>query len=155
MTILLGTLAPLARPAGIAAGALVGSIGAIHLAWAFGSCWPAQTRQDLTAHVVPRSLFSRTGGAASRFPSRAMTLAAAAGFLGLSACLLAPAPPPLVLGVAAIFAVRGVVGLVYWSPRNEPSEPPPAPFYRLNRRFYSPGCLVIAALAAVSVLGGA
>lgn len=142
----------LPRSAAIAAAVLVGLIGVGHLAWAFGAPWPARDRAQLTAHVFP-SVDGDGGGRAKRFarlPSRSITLFATLVFLAMSACLAATASRGVVLGIAAIFALRGVVGLVYWSRRRERSALP-SPFYVYNRFMYSPGCLLIAALAAASV----
>ena len=138
----------LPRSAASAAAVLVGLIGLGHLAWAFGAPWPARDRAQLTAHEFPR-----VEGAAKRFarlPSRGVTLFVTVVFLGMSACLAATTSRGLVLGIAAIFALRGVVGLAYWSRRRERTALP-SPFYVYNRFMYSPGCLLIAALAAASV----
>ncbi len=139
------------RSAGIAAGALVGLIGLGHLGWALGRPWPARDRDQLAAHVIPRSGFGRLQ---SGLPSRAMTLAATAIFFAMSGCLVAsamlPGSPRLTLAIATVFALRGVVGLVYWSRRRESKDGVPSPFFVYNRVLYSPGCVLIAALAALS-----
>lgn len=148
-----------ARPAAVAAGVLVGLIGVLHLVWAFGAPWPARDRERLVAYVMPRRGGSHLEGALrSGLPSRAMTLAVTCAFLGMSACLLVPETVAhvvpgvrwLVLTVAAVFALRGVVGLVYWSRRRESRGRTPSLFFVYNRVMYSPGCLLIAALAAAS-----
>ena len=140
--------AQLPRAAAIAAAVLVALIGLGHLAWALGATWPARDRAQLAAHVFPR-----VEGAAKRFarlPSRGTTLFVTLVFLVMSACLAATTSRSIVLAIAAIFALRGVVGLVYWSRSRERSSLP-SPFYVYNRFMYSPGCLLIAALAAASV----
>lgn len=148
-----------ARPAAFVAGVLVGLIGVVHLAWAFGAPWPARDRERLVACVMPRRGESHLEGSLrSGFPSRAMTLAVTCAFLGMSACLLVPETVArvvpgvrwLVLTVAAVFALRGVVGLVYWSRRRESPGRTPSLFFVYNRIMYSPACLLIATLAAVS-----
>lgn len=144
----------LPRSAALAAAVLVGLIGLGHLAWAFGAPWPARDRAQLTAHVFPR--VDGGGGSSdrakrfARLPSRSITLFVTLVFLVMSACLAATASRGAVLGIAAIFALRGVGGLLYWSRRRERSALP-SPFYVYNRFMYSPGCLLIAALAAASV----
>jgi hypothetical protein len=144
------------RSAAVASGALVGLIGLGHLAWALGVPWPARDHAQLTAHVMPKTgpMRARSGG---RFPSRAITLAVTLVFLGMSACLVAPEVVArvvpgvrwLVLAIAGIFALRGIVGLAYWTRRREAAAGD-SPFFVYNRVLYSPGCLLIAALAAVS-----
>ena len=159
------------RPAAVAAGALVGLIGIGHLAWALGAPWPARDREQLAAHVIPRSGLARSGLARSGLarsglarsglPSRAMTLAVTFVFLATSLCLVAPevvvgrlvpGSHGLVIAIATVFALRGVGGLLYWSRRRESrGGGAPSPFFGYNRFMYSPGCLFIAALAVASV----
>lgn len=161
------------RPAAVAAGVLVGLIGVGHLAWALGAPWPARDREQLAAHVMPRSGLPRHGGVGrvgrvgrvgsalpAGLPSRAMTLAVTLVFLAMSVCLVAPevvgrfvpGSHAVVIAIATAFALRGVGGLLYWSRRRESrGGGPPSPFFVYNRFMYSPGCLFIAALAAASV----
>ncbi len=150
-----------ARPAAVAAGALIALIGVAHLAWALGAPWPARDREQLVAYVMPRRGGSPMESTLrSGFPSRAMTLAVTCAFLAMSACLLVPDAVArvvpgarwLVPAVAAVFALRGLVGLAYWSRRRESGSAGATPslFFVYNRLTYSPCCLLIAALAAVS-----
>ena len=147
--------------AGYVAGGLVGLLGLLHLVWALGAPWPARDREQLAAYVMPQVMPGQGARARLRgdFPSRAMTLAAMCAFFAMSACLVAPEIVArllpgarwLVLGIAAVFALRGGGGLLFWSRRRESTRrAAPSPFFRYNRRFYSPACLVIATLAAVS-----
>ncbi len=144
------------RSAALAAGALVGLIGLGHLAWALGVPWPARDRAQLSAHMLPRAGASRLP---SRLPSRAITLVVTAVLFAMSACLVAPdlvahvVPGVrwLVVAIAAVFALRGIGGLAYWTRRRESGpDAAPSPFFVYNRVLYSPGCLLIAALAATS-----
>ncbi len=57
---------PLARRAALAAGALLGAIGALHAVWAAGSPWPFGDREALSQTVW--------GDTASTFPPPAATL---------------------------------------------------------------------------------
>ena len=153
------------RPAAVAAGMLVGLIGIGHLAGALGAPWPARDREQLAAHVMPRSGLPRYGrdgrGLRAGLPSRLTTLAVTVVFLSMSVCLAAPelvgryvpGSHALVLAIAAVFALRGVGGLLYWSRHRECREAgaSPSPFFVYNRYMYSPGCLFIAALAVASV----
>ena len=143
------------RPAALAAGVLVGLIGVGHVAWALGAPWPARDRAQLAAHVMPQT--PRTPRPSS-LPSRAITIAVATIFLAMSACIVAPEAVAgvvhaswLVLAIAAIFALRGLAGFVLWR-RNGAETTAPSPFFVYNRVMYSPGCLLIAALAAASTV---
>ncbi|MDB4945036.1 MAG: hypothetical protein JWP97_4570 [Labilithrix sp.] len=156
-----GLLATLtARPAAIAAGLLVLLLAAAHVAWASGTPWPARDGLQLAAHVLPPS--GRRRGA--KLPSRALTLLVAAVLGAMSACLLVPqlggwaatVMRYAVLAVSAVFAARGVGGLVYGAARREAGAAAGgtrSPFFVYDRLMYSPGCLLIAALAAVSTTG--
>ena len=139
---LLATLS--ARPGAVAAGGLVGIIGLAHLAWVFGSTFPARDRAQLAAYVLP----SRPGAmAAGRMPSRFATAAVAVVCFAMSGSLLAAfAPRSVVLAIAAVFGGRGLVGLGYGAMRRRG-----APFFVYDRVVYSPGCLFIAGLAFSSV----
>ncbi|WP_309642884.1 DUF3995 domain-containing protein [Phenylobacterium sp.] len=141
-------------PLAIGLAALLAALGGLHLAWGLGLRWPG---------VDEVSLAERVGGVApgSRMHAPWMctvvALALAAGaavIVGFSAKPTEPAWRILFtlayLALTAVFFLRGVAGFVapLWR-RTEGT-----PFHRLNRLYYSPLCLLIAAgLAANFVLG--
>lgn len=129
------------------AGVLV-LVGALHVVWVF-SPWPLRSREEFARRVVdvPQE----------RLPAPATTLAVAV-LLGLGAYLIVAradvvgiaGPPwlPVVgtAGVAAVFLLRGAGGLAVSSRRG-------TEFARLDLRYYSPLCLVLAACCAVVAFG--
>ena len=124
----------------------------LHLAWALGSRWPAKTESDLAAHVLG------TGSQGSMPPPLAcvvvtIALSSAAllplSTLGWVTLPLSPALERTLLWVVVgVFTVRGLYGYVDHRVRPETQS---SPFVRLNRRFYSPLCLSLAGLAALTV----
>ena len=131
-----------ARICSLTAATVLLAAGAVHVGWAFGKSWPAGDR-DRAA-----SMFAGAG----RVPGRAACLGVAA-LLGAAAAVTAGAggAHPLArsarAGVAGVLLLRGVAGitgntgrLVPWDPSEE--------FRKVDRRYYGPGCLAVAALAA-------
>lgn len=124
-------------------------VGALHVVWMF-SPWPLRTREEFARRVVDVPV--------EKLPTPGLTAAVAlllgvAGYLVVARAGLVTALGPGWLslvgtgGVAAVLALRGTVGLVMSSRRN-------TDFARLDRRYYSPLCLVLAvSCAAVAVLG--
>lgn len=120
---------------------ITGSLCGVHLYWAAGG------RAGLSA-ALPQT----TAGKPAFMPSSALTLLVAAGLAGMSgAALLARSSNgarlrwPLRL-ISAVFLLRAVgdgrsVGLT-----RQPSD---TQFARLDARFYTPLCVVLAALYAV------
>ena len=129
------------------------AIAAIHVAWGFRVRWPRKTEAELATTVI--------GHKRNTMPSPSQCyLAALAIFIpGAIALMLAelaqtPLPPWLVLfagaGVALVFAGRGIAGYVpAWRTRH-----PREPFASLNRHYYSPLCLILAAGFAVLLANG-
>jgi hypothetical protein len=120
--------------------AVLAGLAGLHLAWGRGSSWPMRTRRTLSAAVAgtdripsPGACFAMTGVLG--------TAAAIAGGVGGRRPLARLARA----GVAAGFLGRGLTGvtgrtglLVPWTPS--------AHFVELDRRFFGPLCLGIAAL---------
>ena len=125
---------------------MLSAIGAIHLAWAFGSTFPSADAQSLARMVV--------GG--NTFPSKAAS-ATVAGLLGVaSTMVVARARPkssfgrrlptvvtrPCVVGVAVVLGLRGAGGIISAAlgiPQTTSA------FRVLDLVLYSPLCLGLAA----------
>ncbi|MEQ9435811.1 DUF3995 domain-containing protein [Hyphomonas sp.] len=122
---------------------VLGIAGLVHLAWAFGSTFPYANQQALARAVVGRRGITRMPSmAASGFVALCL-FAASLWALLLGRLVEAPvsdwliAPGGLVL--AAVFLIRGVIGVLPTFERALPEQP----FLRLNRIFYSPLCVFI------------
>ena len=114
------------------------ALGILHLLWAMGSTFPAANGQELARMVVGRRGITRMPPAgASLFVAICLFLAA---ILALTLGRVVPwNVPPLVLApvglmAAAVFAGRGIVGILPAFERAAPEQP----FLKLNRRIYSP-----------------
>jgi hypothetical protein len=127
-------------------GALLALAG-LHAAWGAGAAWPFRDRADLADAVIGAR--EVPGPAACFAVSGALTAAGAlvGGF---------PAGRPAVrrvgvAGVTAVLAGRGALGLAGRTRLISPAAVSPR-FTRLDRRVYSPLCLTLAALAALSAV---
>jgi hypothetical protein len=128
-----------------AAGAL-GALAVLHLWWATGSSWPLADQATLADVVAGRST--------SPSPAARVGVAAA---LSTASALVAGRPSPGsplqrtgAMGVVAVLSARGALGLAgrtdLVAPRSSSSR-----FRQLDRRYYAPLCLAIAALASPAV----
>ena len=133
-----------------AAAALLGIAG-VHVVWASGSSWPAETREDLADLMA-----GRAGGSV---PSPAACLVVAT-LLASASALVAGRPKRLprmrrtgAIGVSVVLGVRGACGIVGRTDLVSPGSTSPR-FRRLDRRYYSPLCLLLAASAGSSARGG-
>jgi hypothetical protein len=129
------------------------AIAAMHVAWGLGVRWPRRNEADLVTTVI--------GHKRNTMPTPIQCyLAALAIFIpGAIALLLAglvrtALPPGLVAlagaGAAAVFAGRGIAGyLPAWRARH-----PREPFASLDRHYYSPLCLMLAAGLVVLLSNG-
>jgi Protein of unknown function (DUF3995) len=131
---------------------VLAAIGLLHLSWAFGVVWPGRDEASLVATVIGRT----RGG---RMPSRPLTLLVAGAILGAAALVAAVSrhAVPAHFVAAALFAyaaldlifmLRGLSG--YVAPVWRHTEG--TPFHRLNRLYYSPLCLLIAAGLSANLL---
>ncbi len=119
----------------------LGLIALLHLYWAFGGNWPAPDRARLPSMVVGQK-------GLTHMPPVAITLIVASLiFLAAMVPLLwvfGLGPQPLWQGGLAalglVFLLRGAVGLTPWFQKFLGEEP----FATLNRRYYSPLCLLFA-----------
>ncbi len=118
----------------------------IHVYWGLGGAWPARTRAELGPMVVgitPRDVMPNLPACLVV----AVLLVTGAGLIAWAAF----AEPWWVssvgsAGVGVVLALRGLGG--YADGRLRPATRE-QPFYALNRRVYSPLCLVLAALIAL------
>ena len=136
-------------PALITSGTLVATAG-VHLAWALGSPWPFADRETWRESVFEESMrepdaLAYAAVVSALLAGSASVLAAdgvrVPGWSLLPARLRSAAP----WGVAGVVGARGALGLVLF-----PGDRGGARFARLNRRYYSPLCLALAAGAAWS-----
>jgi hypothetical protein len=144
------------------AGALTASmalfgLAGLHAAWGAGCAWPAADRQSLADAVIGARPGTGTGSQDSGMPGPAACFAVS-GALAAAGALVAGWParrwPRLhrlgTRGVAGILASRGTLGLTgqtsVISPASESER-----FLRLDRRVYSPACLVLAALSTLAL----
>jgi hypothetical protein len=122
-------------------------IGLLHAYWLTGGLWPGEDLPTFNAHVV--------GTTVNRAPDQRLTFVVVSLFF--SACglvlsrhgvIVADRPQMFIMmgyGVMAfVFAARGVA--TYTPAFNYAKG---TPFYRLNRRYFGPLCLAIAAALLV------
>jgi Protein of unknown function (DUF3995) len=144
------------------AGALTASmalfgLAGLHAAWGTGCAWPAADRRALAEAVIGTRTGPGTGLPDSGMPGPAACFAVS-GALAAAGALAAGWParrwPRLhrlgTCGVAGVLASRGALGLTgqtsVVSPASESER-----FLRLDRRVYSPACLVLAALSTLAL----
>jgi hypothetical protein len=128
------------------------AIAALHVLWGLGLRWPARDEAGLVAMVV-----GATGR--TRMPTLPMCIAAAAaifiaGLVPLALANILPvAVPPVVLTAIGVFttAVFGLRGCAAYSSgwRRRFSQ---QPFANLDRNWYGPLCLVLAAIMMLLVI---
>ena len=124
------------------AGAL-GALAVLHLWWATGSAWPLADQATLADAVAGRTTV----------PSPAACVGVAAALSAASALVAGRPSPgwPLqragATGVVAVLSVRGALGLAGRTHIVAPGSSSPR-FRQLDRRYYAPLCLGIAALAS-------
>lgn len=112
-----------------------------HAMWAFGSKWPAHDEASLARTVTG---FRGVTRMPPRFASAAVSLGALVAAT-LALFMSDPAPNAVLTTIgfllAAGFLARGIAGyLPAWAELT-----PEQPFRQLDRKFYSPLCLVIGA----------
>jgi hypothetical protein len=125
------------------------AVGALHVVWATGSSWPMSDRRLLTDAVV--------GSDGDQPPPPAACLTVAA-LLGTAAALVDGRPRALPrisrlgsAGVVAVLAARGAFGLAGRTDIVSPGSVSEH-FRELDRKYYSPLCLTLAALATPAAL---
>jgi hypothetical protein len=128
------------RPVTAVTATSLAAIGALHVAWGFGSSFPFRDRATLADRVVGND---EVPGAAPSF--------AVAGLLGAAALLVAdraPLPAPIrrlgVGCVAAVLGTRAAFGFTGRTARLVPGSDSPR-FVALDRTVFSPLCAALAA----------
>lgn len=127
-------------------------IGMIHLLWALGSTWPCKDEASLARTVVgSRGIEKMPPRWASAFVSICLF---GASLWALALRGLAPVQIPQILnfiggaGLTAVFGLRGILGVFPAFEKMSPEQP----FLSLNRRIYSPLCLMIGIAFALLTL---
>ena len=121
-------------------------LAGVHVIWAAGASWPLPDRASLSDAVIGHD----------HFPPPTACLAVAV-VLAVGSALVAgrPAHPDRLqrigaAGVVGGLAMRGLLGLAGLTHLVSPGSSSPR-FRRLDRRFYAPLCLTLAALATPAV----
>jgi hypothetical protein len=136
----------LVRQAGaVTASGVLFALAGLHTAWGAGSAWPFTDRQALADAVI----------GAPDVPGPAACFAVS-GALAVAGALVAGLPAGLpvvrrlgVAGVTGVLAGRGALGLAGRTRFVSPSSRS-ARFAQLDRRVYSPLCLALAGISALS-----
>lgn len=139
---------------GLSLSTVLTGIGLIHVFWALGGVWPGADERSLARSVVGTS-------GVEHMPPPGLALVVAALLFGAALVpltwldlMLGFVPPRLtavaLLALVLVFAVRGVAGYTPWFRTSHPEEP----FATLDKRFYSPLCLVLSAGFATLLLTG-
>ncbi len=132
-------------------------LAALHIYWGLGHAWPARDQDELARTVVGTAVpGSMPGMGACSMVAVALFVAGLAPVFarGVEA---AYSPPWLMtaawlatLGAGIIFALRGLFGFVEHRVRPEIER---LPYAVLNRRYYSPLCLLLSAAMFIAALG--
>lgn len=129
--------------------ALLAALAGLHVYWALGGLWPGRTQADLLARVVGLQRGAMPGFWACMAVATALSSAAyivavrhGAPRLGLPEALWTLG----YWGVGAVFLLRGIAA---YTPRVF-AYAIGTPFHDLNRYYYAPLCLAIAAAMAIS-----
>jgi hypothetical protein len=117
------------------------AIALAHLVWSLGGSWPIRDKELLTRTVIGRPGVTRVPRLAALFVAIAVL---GAGVVALSLADDTAGGLPLTLlgaAIGAIFIARGFVGYTPQWRAHFPVEP----FATLDRRQYSPLCLILGA----------
>jgi hypothetical protein len=128
------------------------AIAAIHLLWAFGLRWPVESERGLVALVV-----GATGRTQMPGPVKCIAAAAAIFCAGLLALALVrpiglsgeAALPWIGAAATLVFIIRGVAAYLRMWRRRFAQEP----FATMDRNWYGPLCLLLAAGFIVLLIG--
>ena len=129
---------------------VLAAVAVLHAYWGAGGLWPAADQRALVGIVVGDPRLKRMPP-----PALCMVVAAAIATTALWPLLLVGSSSPHVLikvvgyAIMAVFLLRGIAGFVPAWQRKHALEP----FASLDRRYYSPLCLALAAGYAILLLG--
>ena len=124
------------------------TVGLAHLLWALGVPWPVRDPKLLAATVTGREGVERVSRLGALLVA-AFVLAAAAAGTALADLTSGGLPLTLAgLGLALIFGIRGGLGYTAGWRTTHAREPFPA----LDRKVYSPLCLIVAGCFLVLVV---
>jgi uncharacterized protein DUF3995 len=124
--------------------AILVAVALLHTFWAFGSPWPMKNDQELVTAVVGAS--GRTDMPA-KWQSAFVAVCSAGAAVWpyfLAGKIVLPFLPQTIVSLGGwalmlVFLGRGLIGLTPWFKNLLPVEP----FVSLNRKYYSPLCLII------------
>lgn len=124
------------------------TVALAHFVWAFGGTWPIRDHKLLAATVIGREGVDKVPRLASLLVAILVLIAAAIG--SALADTASGGLPLTLLGLAlgVLFGARGLAGYTAGWRRRFPREP----FATLDRKFYSPLCLVVAVCFLVLVV---
>ena len=141
-------------PLAILLSAVVFAIAVLHAHWGLGGNWPAASAERLAKTAVGTPGIKKMPSAQSCFVVAAILTGVASWPLFATELLAGPWPRWLTLlagaGIAAVFVGRGLVGYTAAWRRRFSQEP----FASLDRRIYSPLCLVLGAGYIVILMMG-
>ncbi|WP_030302120.1 DUF3995 domain-containing protein [Streptomyces katrae] len=123
------------RRTGIAVSGLLAADGLVHLYWATGRTWPAESERALSLAVLGTEV---SFAPPVVLPLAALTLTAAAAVLGHAYGRGGRVTRLATGAVAAGLAVRGLAGLGWAAGL---LDSPAGPFHGLNLFLYTPACL--------------
>jgi hypothetical protein len=136
---------PGVTPASVTVPAVLGALSALHVAWALGSPWPAESRRELAERVFsPAEVDALDGG----MPPAIATWTVAGG-LGAAAAVVTAAGAGVrsrrlraaTWAIAALFGARSVAYL----PSDLKGGGPQNAYERLDLKLYAPLCAAVAA----------
>ena len=136
----------------IAASIVLIAIAALHAAWGFAVRWPARDELSLVATVVGATGRTRMPGPSACLAAAAAICAAGLVPLALANIVAAAASPALITSIgmltAAVFGARGCAAYSSTWRRRFSQQP----FANLDRNWYGPLCLVLAAIVLLLVV---
>ncbi|PWR20871.1 DUF3995 domain-containing protein [Zavarzinia compransoris] len=145
------------NPWALAVTIVLAALSALHLYWGLGGRWPGHDEHSMVERVVGRTQGMKAPGFWPAF-FVAAALAVSAVLVAVVGGLVPGPDQPLPAfavatgfwGSGAVFALRGLAGFS----RTVFGYAAGTPFMRLNRLFYSPLCLAIAAGYVAAYLAG-
>jgi hypothetical protein len=132
---------------------VLSALAALHFYWGFGGFWPGTNPQTLSERVAGTSRNVASNFMSCAMVATALLCAAAIVFAGQGS--LQYGLPELIVygGYATLILVFGLRGLApYLTPIFNYARG--TPFFDLNRRYYAPLCLLIAAALAFDYPAG-